>query len=103
MRRIANNTALLVIYQLIASASVLYGSLSILASIYERNLAFGLLSVIPTIAGVAVLGVANKNQTQQKKKVVRWGGGWRLGGATRKNNHHHTPHKPHKEAQPDEP
>lgn len=66
MRRIANNTALLVIYQLIASASVLYGSLSILASIYERNLAFGLLSVIPTIAGVALFAVATINELEEQ-------------------------------------
>lgn len=67
MRRIANNTALLVIYQLIASASVLYGSLSILASIYERNLAFGLLSVIPTIAGVALFAVATINELEEQQ------------------------------------
>lgn len=67
MRRIANNTALLVIYQLIASASVLYGSLSILASIYERNLAFGLLSVIPTIAGVALFVVATINELEEQQ------------------------------------
>lgn len=67
MRRIANNTALLVIYQLIASASVLYGSLSILASIYERNLAFGLLSVIPTIAGVALFAVATSNELEEQQ------------------------------------
>lgn len=66
MRRIANNTTLLVIYQLIASASVLYGSLSILASIYERNLAFGLLSVIPTIAGVALFAVATINELEEQ-------------------------------------
>lgn len=67
MRRMANNTALLVIYQLIASASVLYGSLSILASIYERNLAFGLLSVIPTIAGVALFAVATINELEEQQ------------------------------------
>ena len=67
MRRIANNTALLVIYQLIASASVLYGSLSILASIYERNLALGLLSVIPTIAGVALFAVATINELEEQQ------------------------------------
>ena len=67
MRRIANKTALLVIYQLIASASVLYGSLSILASIYERNLAFGLLSVIPTIAGVALFAVATINELEEQQ------------------------------------
>lgn len=67
MRRIANNTALLVIYQLIASASVLYGSLSLLASIYERNLAFGLLSVIPTIAGVALFAVATINELEEQQ------------------------------------
>lgn len=67
MRRIANNTTLLVIYQLIASASVLYGSLSILASIYERNLAFGLLSVIPTIAGVALFAVATINELEEQQ------------------------------------
>lgn len=67
MRRIANNTVLLVIYQLIASASVLYGSLSILASIYERNLAFGLLSVIPTIAGVALFAVVTINELEEQQ------------------------------------
>ena len=67
MRRIANNTALLVIYQLIASASVLYGSLSILASIYERNLAFGLLSVIPTIAGITLFAVATINELEEQQ------------------------------------
>nr|DAE82762.1 MAG TPA: hypothetical protein [Caudoviricetes sp.] len=64
MRRIANTTALLVIYQLIASASVLYGSLSILASIYERNLAAGLLALIPTVAGVTLFAVAIVNELE---------------------------------------
>lgn len=62
MRRIANTTAVFVIYQLIASASVLYGSLSILAACYERNLAAGLLALIPTVTGVALFAVATVNE-----------------------------------------
>lgn len=67
MRRIANNTALLVIYQLIASVSILYGSLSILAACYERNLAAGLLALIPTIAGVALFAVATINELEEQQ------------------------------------
>lgn len=57
MRHMLNTTAAFIIYQLIASAAILYGSLSILASIYERNLAAALLALIPTITGIA-LGLA---------------------------------------------
>ncbi len=64
MRRIANTTAVFVIYQLIASAAILYGSLSILASIYERNLAAGLLALIPTVAGVTLFAVAIVNELE---------------------------------------
>nr|DAX69297.1 MAG TPA: hypothetical protein [Caudoviricetes sp.] len=67
MRRIANNIVLFAIYQLIASAAILYGSLSILASIYERNLAFGLLSVIPTTAGVTLFAVAAINELEEQQ------------------------------------
>jgi hypothetical protein len=57
MRHALNTTAAFIICQLIAAAAILYGSLSILASIYERNLAAGLLALIPTVAGVALFTV----------------------------------------------
>lgn len=65
MRRIANTTTVFVIYQLIASAAILYGSLSILASIYERNLAAGLLALIPTVAGVTLFAVTIVNELEE--------------------------------------
>lgn len=64
MRHALNTTAAFVIYQLIASTAIIYGSLSILASIYERNLAAGLLSLIPTVTGVTLFTVAAVNELE---------------------------------------
>ena len=64
MRHVLNTTAAFIIYQLIASVAILYGSLSILASIYERNLAAGLLALIPTVAGVTLFAVAIVNELE---------------------------------------
>lgn len=64
MRHALNTTAAFIIYQLIASAAIIYGSLSILASIYERNLAAGLLALIPTVAGVTLFAVAIVNELE---------------------------------------
>ena len=64
MRHVLNTKAAFIIYQLIASAAIIYGSLSILASIYERNLAAGLLALIPTVAGVTLFAVAIVNELE---------------------------------------
>ena len=53
------------IYHLIAAASVTNGVLGILLACYERNLAAGLLALIPTIAGIA-LGTAVMGRAEQK-------------------------------------
>ena len=45
------------VYHLIGAAAATYGSLAMLLACYERNLAAGLLSLIPTVAGIA-LGAA---------------------------------------------
>ena len=65
MRHALNTTAAFIIYQLIASAAILYGSLSILASIYERNLAAGLLALIPIVAGVTLFAVVTVNELEE--------------------------------------
>lgn len=53
------------IYHLIAAAAATYGVLAMLLACYERNLAAGILSLIPTIAGIA-LGTAllGREETQ---------------------------------------
>lgn len=53
------------IYHLIAAAAATYGVLAMLLAIYERNLAAGLLALIPTIAGIA-LGTAVIGREEQK-------------------------------------
>lgn len=45
------------VYHLIGAAAATYGVLAMLLACYERNLAAGLLALIPTIAGIA-LGTA---------------------------------------------
>lgn len=45
------------IYHLIAAASATYGVLAMLLACYERNVADGLLALIPTVAGIT-LGTA---------------------------------------------
>lgn len=53
------------IYHLIGAAAATYGVLGILLACYERNLAAGLLALIPTAAGIA-LGTARlgREETQ---------------------------------------
>lgn len=53
------------IYHLIGAASVTNGVLAMLLAIYDRNLAAGLLALIPTAAGIA-LGTAllGREETQ---------------------------------------
>lgn len=53
------------VYHLIAAASVTNGVLAMLLACYERNLAAGLLALIPTAAGIA-LGTAllGREETQ---------------------------------------
>ena len=53
------------IYHLIAAASATYGVLAMLLACYERNLAAGLLALIPAAAGIA-LGTAllGREETQ---------------------------------------
>lgn len=45
------------VYHLIGAAAATYGVLAMLIACYERNLAAGLLALIPTVAGIA-LGTA---------------------------------------------
>lgn len=45
------------VYHLIGAAAATYGILAMLLACYERNLAAGLLAIIPTAAGIA-LGTA---------------------------------------------
>ena len=45
------------VYHLIGAAAATYGVLTMLLACYERNLAAGLLALIPTAAGIA-LGTA---------------------------------------------
>ena len=53
------------IYHLIAAAATTYGVLAMLLACYERNLAAGLLALIPTIAGIA-LGTAVIGREEQQ-------------------------------------
>nr|DAX61974.1 MAG TPA: hypothetical protein [Caudoviricetes sp.] len=53
------------IYHLIGAASATYGVLAMLLACYERNLAAGLLALIPTIAGIA-LGTAVMGREEQQ-------------------------------------
>nr|DAY08082.1 MAG TPA: hypothetical protein [Caudoviricetes sp.] len=53
------------VYNLIGCASATYGVLAGLLSIYERNLAAGLLALIPLAAGVAIgSAVLGREETQ---------------------------------------
>ena len=53
------------VYHLIAAASATYGVLAMLLACYERNLAAGLLAIIPAAAGIA-LGAAVLGREDQK-------------------------------------
>lgn len=53
------------IYHLIAAASTTYGVLAMLLACYERNLAAGLLALIPTTCGIA-LGTAVMGREETK-------------------------------------
>lgn len=53
------------IYHLIAAASTTYGVLAMLLACYERNLAAGLLALIPTTCGIA-LGTAVMGREEQQ-------------------------------------
>ena len=53
------------IYHLIAAAAATYGVLAMLLACYERNLAAGLLALIPAAAGIA-LGTAVLGREDQK-------------------------------------
>ena len=53
------------VYHLIAAAAATYGILAMLLACYERNLAAGLLALIPTIAGIA-LGTAVIGREEQQ-------------------------------------
>lgn len=53
------------IYYLAAAASITNGALSMLLAIYERNLAAGLLALIPATCGVALgSAVMGREDTQ---------------------------------------
>lgn len=53
------------IYHLIGALSSTYGILAILLAAYERNLAAGLLALIPLAAGVAIgSAVLGREETQ---------------------------------------
>ncbi len=53
------------IYHLIADASVTNGVLAMLLACYERNLAAGLLALIPTACGIALgTAVLGREETQ---------------------------------------
>lgn len=52
------------VYHLIAAASATYGVLAMLLACYERNLAAGLLALIPTACGIA-LGTALLGREEQ--------------------------------------
>lgn len=53
------------VYHLIGAAAATYGVLAMLLACYERNFAAGLLSLIPTIAGIS-LGTAVIGREDQK-------------------------------------
>lgn len=53
------------IYLLAAAASVTNGALAMLLAIYERNLAVGVLALIPTACGIALaLAVMGREEQQ---------------------------------------
>ena len=53
------------IYYLAAAASITNGVLSMLLAIYERNLAAGVLAIIPTACGIALgSAVSGREDTQ---------------------------------------
>lgn len=53
------------IYHLIGAASATYGILALFLACYERNLAAGLLALIPTACGIA-LGTALLGREEQQ-------------------------------------
>ena len=54
------------IYYLAAAASITNGSLALLLAIYERNLAAGVLAIIPTARGIALgSAVSGREDTQE--------------------------------------
>lgn len=53
------------VYHLIGAAAATYGVLAMLLACYERNAAAGVLSLIPTVAGIA-LGTALLGREDQK-------------------------------------
>lgn len=56
------------IYYLAAVASITNGALSMLLAIYERNLAAGVLALIPTACGIALgSAVSGREDTQGGK------------------------------------
>lgn len=53
------------IYYLAAAASITNGVLALLLAIYERNLAAGVLAIIPTACGIALgSAVSGREDTQ---------------------------------------
>lgn len=53
------------IYYLAAAASIINGSLAMLLAIYERNIAAGLLALIPMVCGIALgSAVSGREDTQ---------------------------------------
>lgn len=53
------------VYHLIGAAAATYGVLAMLLAVYERNLAAGVLSLIPTVAGIALgTAVMGREETQ---------------------------------------
>ena len=65
MRYVPAYTKAATIYHLIAAAAATYGVLAMLLACYERNLAAGLLALIPTAAGIA-LGTALLGREDQQ-------------------------------------
>lgn len=61
----AYSPAAATIYHLAAAASVTNGALAMLLAVYERNIAAGLLALIPLAAGIA-LGSAVLGREEQK-------------------------------------
>lgn len=61
----AYSKAAATIYHLLAALSSTYGVLAILLASYERNLAAGLLALIPTACGIALgTAIAGREETQ---------------------------------------
>lgn len=61
----AYSKAAATIYYLAAAASITNGALSMLLAIYERNLADGVLALIPTACGIALgSAVSGREDTQ---------------------------------------